>query len=103
MPLAKVQAGVRSRCRGPCVESWAASQATRFQSAGHGAVEIRVLPRRSLAELLDRYRVAGEIDPSRDRAVWQAAASQDAEGNILGFSVLRVSSLADKPLEVALT
>jgi len=27
----------------------------------------------------------------------------DAEGNILGFSVLRVSSLADKPLEVALT
>lgn len=33
----------------------------------------------------------------------QVMEKVDLEGNILGFSVLKVSSLKDRPLEVALT
>ena len=33
----------------------------------------------------------------------QVMEKVDEDGNVLGFSVLRVSSLRDKPLEVALT
>lgn len=33
----------------------------------------------------------------------QVMEKVDGAGNVLGFSVLRVSSLADKPLEVALS
>ena len=39
----------------------------------------------------------------RETASDQVMEKVDAEGNILGFSVLRVSSLKDHPLEVALT
>jgi uncharacterized protein YuzE len=38
----------------------------------------------------------------RDTANDQVMEKVDEEGNILGFSVLRVSALREKPLEVAL-
>jgi AbrB family looped-hinge helix DNA binding protein len=79
MPLAKVQArGQVTLPRSVRRElGCKPGDTVAFQSAGHGAVEIRVLPRRSFAELLDRYRIPGEIDPSGDRAAWQAAAAQE--------------------------
>jgi uncharacterized protein YuzE len=38
----------------------------------------------------------------RERSDDQVMAKVDDQGNILGFSVLRVSALKEKPLEVAL-
>ena len=39
----------------------------------------------------------------RETANDQVMEKVDAEGNILGFSVMKVSSLSRKPLEVALS
>jgi len=39
----------------------------------------------------------------RETANDQVMEKVDAEGNVLGFSILRVSSLKDHPLEVALS
>jgi len=48
--------------------------------AAPGRVELRVLPRMTLAETLERYHIDGPIDWERDRTEWQAKAAEDALG-----------------------
>jgi hypothetical protein len=43
---------------------------------GPGVVELRVLPTLTLEELFERYKIAGPIDETRDRAAWQEAAAR---------------------------
>jgi len=52
----------------------------------------------------DYLEVTFEQKPGyfRETTSDQVMEKVDAEGNILGFSVLRVSALKEKPLEVAL-
>jgi bifunctional DNA-binding transcriptional regulator/antitoxin component of YhaV-PrlF toxin-antitoxin module len=45
-----------------------------------GTVEIRRMPRLTLAEALDRYRIDGPIDEATDRESWQDVAAQDVFG-----------------------
>ena len=45
-----------------------------------GTVEIRRLPRLTLSEALDRYRIAGPIDEAADREDWQDSATRDVLG-----------------------
>ena len=51
-----------------------------FQPLGPGTVQLKVLPRLTLAEALERYRVEGPIDDARDRESWQEAAAKDVLG-----------------------
>jgi len=48
-----------------------------FRETRAGAVELRVLPRKSLAELLQRYHIEGDVDYSRNRADWEDVAARD--------------------------
>ena len=44
---------------------------------GPGTIELKVLPRISLAETFDRWRIAGSIDWTKDRTEWEAAAADE--------------------------
>ena len=44
---------------------------------GPGTVELKVLPRISLAETFDRWRIEGPIDWVSDRAEWEARAADE--------------------------
>lgn len=44
---------------------------------GPGTVEVRAIPRLSLAELLARYRIEDAIDERGDREQWQAHAARE--------------------------
>lgn len=45
-----------------------------------GTVEIRRLPRLTLAEALDRYRIEGPVEDAADREAWQDVAACDVLG-----------------------
>lgn len=47
---------------------------------GPGRVELRALPRLTLAETFERYRIESPIDEARDREAWQAKAAEDVLG-----------------------
>ena len=47
---------------------------------GPGLVELRVLPTLTLEDLFERYKIAGPIDETRDRAAWQEAAAREVIG-----------------------
>ena len=51
-----------------------------FRATGPGRVEMTVLPRLTLAEALERYRIEGPIDDAADREEWQAVAARDVLG-----------------------
>lgn len=47
---------------------------------GPGTLEVRVLPRLTLANLLEWYRIEGPIDEAADREKWQDEAAKDVFG-----------------------
>jgi hypothetical protein len=42
-----------------------------------GTIELKVLPRLSLAETFERWRIAEEINWTRDRDEWESAAADE--------------------------
>ncbi len=51
-----------------------------FRVAGPGHVEIALLPRLRLSDLLDRYHVEGPVDEAVERPRWQETAAEDVLG-----------------------
>lgn len=51
-----------------------------FAVTGPGTVEIRRLPRLTLAEALERYRIDSPVNEPADRAAWQVQAAADVLG-----------------------
>jgi len=51
-----------------------------FRVAGPGVVEIVRLPRLTLEETFDRYRIAEPVDGDRDWPAWEAAAAEEVMG-----------------------
>jgi AbrB family looped-hinge helix DNA binding protein len=47
------------------------------EAKGQGIIEIRVLPRLTLAELLERYTIDEPIDMSTAREEWEKATAQE--------------------------
>ena len=45
------------------------------EATGRGTVELRVVPRMTLAETFERYRIEGRVDLAADRARWEAEAA----------------------------
>ena len=54
--------------------------AVTFRVVRPGTVELTALPRLTLAEALERYRIEGPIDEAADRERWQARAAKDVFG-----------------------
>ena len=52
-----------------------------FEVTEPGTVQIRALPRLSLREALERYRISEPIDDVADRARWQEVAVSDVLAN----------------------
>jgi AbrB family looped-hinge helix DNA binding protein len=52
-----------------------------FEVIGPGRVEMRTLPRLTLAEALEKYTVSGQVDDAHDRALWQGRAAEDVVGD----------------------
>ncbi|MGH2532078.1 MAG: AbrB/MazE/SpoVT family DNA-binding domain-containing protein [Thermomicrobiales bacterium] len=51
-----------------------------LRAKGPGLVEIRVLPRLTLDDLIERYPIEGPINEQADREAWQAEAAKDVIG-----------------------
>jgi bifunctional DNA-binding transcriptional regulator/antitoxin component of YhaV-PrlF toxin-antitoxin module len=51
-----------------------------FRVKDEGVVEVRALPRLTLAEALQRYKIEGPIDEKADREEWQDEAAKDVIG-----------------------
>lgn len=51
-----------------------------FRVTGPGTIELKTLPRLSLDEALERYRIEGPVDLASDRPQWQAQAASDSFG-----------------------
>jgi AbrB family looped-hinge helix DNA binding protein len=51
-----------------------------FRTTASDTVELKVLPRLTLAEALERYRIDVPIDERRDREQWQERAAEDVFG-----------------------
>ena len=51
-----------------------------FRVTGEGTVEIKALPRLTVAELVKRYPIEGPIDEAADREKWEAEAAKDVFG-----------------------
>lgn len=47
------------------------------EAKGEGIIEIRVLPRLTLAELLERYHIDEPVDMRAAREEWEEAAAQE--------------------------
>ena len=48
---------------------------------GEGAVEIKALPRLTVAELVERYPIEGPINEPADRELWEAEAAKEVFGS----------------------
>src|SRR5687768_5367890 len=46
-----------------------------IEATGHGKVELRVVPKLTLAETFERYRIEGPVDLAAERAEWEAEAA----------------------------
>ncbi len=57
-----------------------AEDVVAFEVAGPGLIEIRRLPRLTIAEAIERYRIEGPVDLPADRAEWEAKAAADVLG-----------------------
>ena len=51
-----------------------------FEVTASGRVELRALPRLTLAKVLARYRIERPIDETSNRLAWQRRAAQDVIG-----------------------
>ena len=51
-----------------------------FRVTGPGTIELKTLPRLSLDEALERYRIDGPVDLASDRIQWEAHAAGDVFG-----------------------
>lgn len=49
-----------------------------IKALGPGRVEVHVVPRLTLQELLERYRIEGPVDIPADRQKWQETAAKEA-------------------------
>jgi AbrB family looped-hinge helix DNA binding protein len=58
-----------------------AGDAVTLEVVGPGQVTLRVLPRMSLADALQRYRVEGPVDEPADRSKWQEQAADEVLGD----------------------
>ena len=52
-----------------------------FQATSPDTIEIRRLPRLTLAEALERYRIEGPVNDAIDREQWQDVAARDVLGS----------------------
>ena len=50
------------------------------RATGPGKVEIEALPRMTLAEMIEKYRIEGPIDEAADREKWEELAAKDIFG-----------------------
>ena len=50
------------------------------RATGPGTVEIKALPRMTLAEMIERFRIEGPIDEAADREKWEELAAKDIFG-----------------------
>lgn len=55
--------------------------AVLFEAIGPRTVQLRALPRLTLAEALQRFRIEGPIDDAADREEWQDTAARDVLGS----------------------
>lgn len=51
------------------------------EAVGPGTVRVKALPKLTLAEALERYRIEGPIDEPADREAWQDIAARDVLGS----------------------
>ena len=51
-----------------------------IQAVGPGRIEVKVVRRLTLQDLLDRYPIEGPVDIAADRAKWEAEAARVAVG-----------------------
>lgn len=51
-----------------------------LRSTAPDTVELKVLPRLSLADLLERYPIEGPINEAADREQWEEKAARDVLG-----------------------
>ncbi len=58
-----------------------AGDVVAIEVTGPGTIEMRVLPRLRLADLLQRYPIEVPIDEAKDRAAWQRAATEEVLGS----------------------
>jgi len=57
-----------------------ADDVVAFEVTGPGMVEIRRLPRLTMAEAIERYRIDVPVELPADRAGWEAGAAADVLG-----------------------
>jgi AbrB family looped-hinge helix DNA binding protein len=50
------------------------------RATGPGRIEIKALPRLSLEEMFERFRIEDSIDEVRDREQWEEIAARDVFG-----------------------
>jgi bifunctional DNA-binding transcriptional regulator/antitoxin component of YhaV-PrlF toxin-antitoxin module len=48
-----------------------------FRISGPGTVEVTLLPRLTLREALERFRIEGDVDGDRDWPAWEESAAKD--------------------------
>jgi AbrB family looped-hinge helix DNA binding protein len=53
-----------------------------IEATGPNTVRLKTLPRLTLAEALERFRVRGPIDDAADREAWQDTAARDVMGSM---------------------
>jgi AbrB family looped-hinge helix DNA binding protein len=51
-----------------------------MRATGPGTVVLSVLPRMTLAEMLERFRIEGPVDFAADREKWEELAAKDVIG-----------------------
>lgn len=51
-----------------------------LRATGPTLIEIRVMPKLTLDDLIDRYPIEGPIDWQADREAWEAEAAKDVIG-----------------------
>jgi hypothetical protein len=52
-----------------------------IQAVGPGTVQVRVLSRLTLRDLIDRYPIEEPVDITADRAQWEAEAAKEVLGH----------------------
>ena len=60
--------------------NWGALEKRCDAVHGKGRVYIAYAAAMSLSELIERYLIEGDIDPERDRELWEAEAAKEALG-----------------------
>ncbi len=59
-----------------------------IQAVGPGTVQVRILSRLTLADLLERYPIEGPVNIAADRTKWEATAAEEVLGVVGDKNVL---------------